>query len=425
MDSRTLTDLISIPLFTGVLGYLTNWTGVLMLFKPLRFYGIPVPGLRTVSRRPGRWAGALPLVSHAGAVGWQGIIPARADTMARTAMDLALGTEVGGAAELYRELEPERIADRLAALAQPQIRGVVEQIARTEHPQLWRDLPVVAREGVHARVQSQLPRIVEHLAAELGGDLSQFIDARQLVTQYFHAHPEQLNELFTSAGRRELRFIQNFGFYFGVPMGFVLFAIVQVYPRSWVLPVGGVLIGGAVNYLGLTMLFAPVHARRWIPWHQALLVRRQPEVGEQFAASVADNVMTVDNIAADLLTGLRSERTMRLLHSTLRPAVGTAIGPARAAVRAAIGSREFDQLRLSAGADTAQSRRPAVDGTDLEGHQVAKVRRFLALRMHKLAPDEFVALLRSGIGQDEWLLLVHGGLLGLLAGLLHLTLFGG
>jgi uncharacterized membrane protein YheB (UPF0754 family) len=424
MDSRTLTDLISIPLFTGVLGYLTNWTGVLMLFKPLRFHGLPIPALRTMSRRPGRRARALPLVSHAGAVGWQGIIPARADTMARTAMDLVLGVEVGGAAELYRELEPERIAERLAALAQPQIRGVVEQIARTDHPQLWRDLPRVAREGVHARVQGQLPQIVEHLAAELGSDLGQFIDARQLVTRYFLAHPEQLNELFADAGRRELRFIQNFGFYFGVPMGFVLFAIVQVYARWWVLPLGGVVIGCAVNYLGLTMLFAPVRARRWIPWHQGLLVRRQPEVGEQFAASVADNVTTVDNIAADLLTGLRSERTMRLLQSTLRPAVGTAIGPARAAVRAAIGSREYDQIRLSVGTDTAQLLRPAVDGADLDSRQARKVRTFLALRMHKLTPDEFVALLRSGIGQDAWLLLVHGGLLGLLAGLLHLGLFG-
>ena len=46
MDHKTLVDLISIPLFTGVIGYVTNWTGVLMLFRPIRFHGVRVPGLR-------------------------------------------------------------------------------------------------------------------------------------------------------------------------------------------------------------------------------------------------------------------------------------------------------------------------------------------------------------------------------------------
>ena len=46
MDRRTLLDLISIPLFTGVIGYITNWTGVIMLFQPMRFHGLRIPGLR-------------------------------------------------------------------------------------------------------------------------------------------------------------------------------------------------------------------------------------------------------------------------------------------------------------------------------------------------------------------------------------------
>ena len=33
MDSDLLKD-ISIPVFTGVIGYIINWTGVWMLFRP-------------------------------------------------------------------------------------------------------------------------------------------------------------------------------------------------------------------------------------------------------------------------------------------------------------------------------------------------------------------------------------------------------
>src|SRR5436190_81479 len=36
---------LTIPLFTGAIGYVTNWTGVWMLFYPVQFAGWRVPGL--------------------------------------------------------------------------------------------------------------------------------------------------------------------------------------------------------------------------------------------------------------------------------------------------------------------------------------------------------------------------------------------
>ena len=36
---------ITIPLFTGAIGYVINWTGVWMLFYPVRFAGFRLPGL--------------------------------------------------------------------------------------------------------------------------------------------------------------------------------------------------------------------------------------------------------------------------------------------------------------------------------------------------------------------------------------------
>ena len=44
MDGELLKEL-TIPLFTGAIGYLTNWSGVWMLFYPIRFAGWRVPGL--------------------------------------------------------------------------------------------------------------------------------------------------------------------------------------------------------------------------------------------------------------------------------------------------------------------------------------------------------------------------------------------
>jgi hypothetical protein len=44
--------------------------------------------------------------------------------------------------------------------------------------------------------------------------------------------------------------------------------------------------------------------------------------------------------------------------------------------------------------------------------------------MRQMGPDDFVEMLRSAIKQDEWLLFVHGAVLGVAAGLLHLAIFG-
>jgi len=75
------------------------------------------------------------------------------------------------------------------------------------------------REAVFARVEQQLPAIVEHLTAEIGENIDQLIDAKLMVISYFEAHPQLICDLFQVIGKKELRFMQNFGFYFGYPDG--------------------------------------------------------------------------------------------------------------------------------------------------------------------------------------------------------------
>lgn len=423
MDGKTLTDLISIPLFTGVMGYVTNWTGVLMLFKPIGFHGVRVPGLRMLFPYLPRRIRILPLIRYDGRLGWQGIVPSRADKMASISVDKGLA-KLGSIGDFYRELEPDRIAEHLTAIAQGEIRDVVEEIMRRENPQLWHDLPPVIKEAVFARVRGQLPAIVKSLTDEIGENVDQLIDAKLMVISYFRKNPELLNELFLIMGRKELTFMKNFGFYFGVPMGFVLFGILQAYPAWWILPLGGVIIGWVVNWIGVTMIFEPVFPNRWVPWRQGLLVKRQPEVSELYSQMVADKVITLQNIGNELLTGPRSDRTLQMLEDSLRPAVDRAVGPARAAVRVAIGSREYDQIRTSLATEATGFAPIAFNDAEFSRRQSGKIYKFIVGQMRQMGPDDFVEMLRSAIKQDEWLLFFHGGALGLFAGFLHLAIFG-
>src|SRR5882672_9499827 len=163
MDHKTI-SLITIPLFTGAIGYVTNWSGVWMLFYPLEFKGFRMPGLAPLARILPRRIQQIPGVMHGG-LGWQGIIPSRAAKMGSIAVDKGIA-KLGSPADFYRQLEPDAIAEHILATARGDMREVVERIMQREHPRLWRDVPPRVREAVHERVQQQLPEIVHTVTDE-------------------------------------------------------------------------------------------------------------------------------------------------------------------------------------------------------------------------------------------------------------------
>src|SRR5690606_40233955 len=165
-------------------------------------------------------------------------------------------------------------------------------------PQLWYTLPSQARELVRDRVRAQLPEILRELTEQLVTNIDQLLDVKQMVIRYFQARPQLLNQLFQVLGAKELRFMQNFGFYFGAPCGLLLVLALHVTGLSplIILPVGGIIIGWVVNWVGINMIFAPATPKWWCPWRQGLLIKRQPEITAGYAALVSTDVVTVANI---------------------------------------------------------------------------------------------------------------------------------
>jgi hypothetical protein len=92
-------------------------------------------------------------------------------------------------------------------------------------------------------------------------------------------------------------------------------------------------------------------------------------------------------------------------------------------LRVAIGSREYDRITSSM-ASEAVDFSSAFDDEEFGREQAERIYEFVAGQMRELPPDDFNELLRSAIKQDEWLLFLHGAVLGFGAGLLHLGIFG-
>src|SRR5690349_3983410 len=303
--SAEVISILTIPLFSGAIGYATNWTGVWMLFNPVEFRGFPLPGLAPLARLLPRRIQQIPGIMNGG-VGWQGIIPSRAAKMGSIAVDKGIA-KIGSPADFYQQLEPDRIAEHILATARGDMRDVVERIMEREHPQLWHDLPPRVREAVHARVQDQLPNIVRTVTDEIGDHVDQLLDIKLMVIRHIEANPALANRIFLEVGRKELRFIINFGFFFGLALGIPLVFITKAVPEWWVLPIGGVIIGFVTNWAALWMIFEPVEPHRIGPFRlHGLFLRRRPEVAEVYGSIIADDIVTLGNIGEELLHGPRS-----------------------------------------------------------------------------------------------------------------------
>jgi uncharacterized membrane protein YheB (UPF0754 family) len=423
MDSETI-SLITVPFFTGAIGYITNWTGVWMLFNPVHFAGFRVPGLSTIAGLMPRKVQQIPGVMHGG-VGWQGIIPSRAAKMGSIAVDKGIA-KVGSASEFYQQLEPEKIAEHILSVARDDIRDVVERIMEREHGQLWNDLPPRVREAVHARVQEQLPDIVRTVTDQIGTHVDQLLDIKLMVIRYMEEDPALANRVYLEVGQKELRFMINFGFVFGFLLGIpTSYITVVLYPKWWLLPIAGVIIGYVTNLVGIWMIFEPVEPRKILGFKfQGLFLKRQPEVSDIYAKIIAEDIVTLGNIGDELLRGRRADRTRQMIETAMRPAVDRAVGPARPAVRVALGTSEYDAIRDSVAEETVDYAVTPLKDPQFSEEQSSAVRKLFAARMRDLGPADFSEMLRTAMREDEWLLYLHGAVLGLVAGFIHLAIFG-
>jgi uncharacterized membrane protein YheB (UPF0754 family) len=419
--SRSTAALIAVPFFTGAIGYVTNWTGVLMLFYPVRFRGWSAPWLRSLAHVLPYRLQQIPGIM-VGGIGWQGIVPSRAAKMGSLAVDVGIA-KLGTPREFFDRLEPEKIAEHIAASLGQEMRPIVDRVMEREQPRLWRELPRALRELVYTRVESQLPEIVHRLTDQIAEHIEQLVDVKLMVIRRFD--PELANRVFLDMGQRELKFIQNFGFAFGFLLGIPVAVLTHFLTAWWILPVLGVAVGYITNWLALWMIYEPPYPRRYGPVRfQGLFVRRQPEVSDVYARIVADEIITVANFGGELLHGPQSDRTRALIESSMEPVIDNAVGPVRPALRMALGGRGYDALRHALATEPVDTMMRPLADPEFSAGRSATMRKLIADRMREMAPEDFAEMLRTATREDEWLLLAHGAVLGFAGGVLHGLVFG-
>ncbi len=188
---------VSIPFVAGIVGWGTNWAAIQLTFYPVEFVG----------RRP--------------FLGWQGIIPSKAEKMSGIFVDKTM-TRLGTLPELFQQMEPKKIADQIIRVMTPRLQGFTDEILRQENRALWKSAPALVKEAIYDRVRDEFPQLVKNLLDEVSERVEELIDFKHMITTRLVDDRALLNRLFQESGEKEFKFIIRSGLYFGFLFGLVL-----------------------------------------------------------------------------------------------------------------------------------------------------------------------------------------------------------
>jgi uncharacterized membrane protein YheB (UPF0754 family) len=386
----------TIPFVAAVVGWATNWVAIWMTFQPVEFRGI----------RP--------------FLGWQGIIPAKAAKMAAIFVDSTMA-KLGTLSEVFERMDPAVIAEHVAATVSPRAEELTDEVMRRAEVYLWDNLPEPVRAAVYDRVREELPGLVRATFRDVDRQIENLVDLKHLVVNRLVAEPVLLNRLFLECGAAEFRFIIRSGLYFGFLFGLVQLAVWIVAPARWVLPVFGLAVGLATNWIALNLVFRPLEPVRVGPWTvQGLFLKRQPEVAATWSRLVSTEVLTLRHLVEAMLFGPRADRTRTLIRRHVKPLVDLALGPLRGVAQAAVGLRGFAGIKEGVGETAIEVALEPFEDRAFVLDRASAVASDLTYRMRHMPPAEFQDLLRPCFQEDEVKLILLGGALGLLAGFLQL-----
>ncbi len=392
----------SIPFVAAIIGWITNWVAIKLTFKPLEFVGI----------RP--------------FLGWQGIIPQKARKMAEIFVDKTM-YRLGTLKEAFQSMEPEKMAEHIAAIMEPRLDSYTNEILYYRHPRLWKVLPEPVKQQVYARVRAEMPGLIENLIADVAEDIENLVDFKHMLTERLEGDKKLLNRLFLDAGEVEFRFIVRSGLYFGFLFGLIQLAVWIFYKEWWVLPAFGIAVGYATNWFAINIIFRPLNPVKLGRYTlQGVFLKRQKEVAAVWCKLVTTEILTLQHIIYAVMFGPRSERAQALIRKHIEPVADRVVETYRPMAGVAVSDEKLAEIRDLIGSKAVGVSTDPFDHWPFNRERGRLAEELLRERMESLPSEEFQDLLRPCFQEDEMKLILTGAALGQRAGIAQLVfVFGG
>ncbi len=386
---------IAIPFVGAFIGWFTNWKAIKLTFYPKTFWGIP-PFL-----------------------GWQGIVPRKAEKMAGMAIDL-ITSKLLSVDEIFSRIDPKRMAEEMRAPIISIVPSLIHETMEEYAPRIWESLPGMVRERVVRKAMDDIPQVIADIIHEIRIHPAEVLDLRQMVIDACKRDPGLLIRIFQTVGKNEFRFIELSGLIFGIPFGLLQMFIWFFIQPWWFLTFGGALVGGFINWLAIVMIFNPKHPRKFGPFVlHGLFMRRQNEVAVAYSKMVADELLNPQNIIDGILKGPLSDGLFRIISKHVKAAIDKEAGLVKPFLQFMIGTQTYIEMKNRA-VDKIMLQAPKLLKTTFDySKEAMDIETSLREKLISLPVEDFEDMLHPVFKEDEWILIALGVVLGGLVGYLQ------
>ncbi|MDO8416683.1 MAG: hypothetical protein Q7S87_10785 [Agitococcus sp.] len=389
-----------IPLVASIVTWLHVWMALKMVFYPIGFWGFHVAGLP---------------------VGWQGIVPRKAGKISGILVDQSI-SKIGSLDEFFREMKPDEMAEFISETLMENVEEFIDEVMGERNKTLWENLPLGIKRRIYQHVRKQVPSIMDGLVTELTFNVESLVDMRQMVVSQMENDRAMMVRMFLRVGQKEINFIWHISAAIGLFFGIIQMGVWLVVPWHWTLVFWAALWGLLTNWLAIWMVFNPIEPKKFMgmTFHGAFM-RRQDEVTEVFAHISTRELFTIKQIMTEMMFGPKADKTRKVIKRHVGKMLDSPI--VRTAIQMTMGWDEYAKLKDTIIDKSIAATMVPISDAGLNESRAAKVNELFLDRMRKLTPAEFQNLLRPAFQEDEWILIVLGGVTGALAGWLQL-IFG-
>jgi len=151
-----------------------------------------------------------------------------------------------------------------------------------------------------------------------------------------------------------------------------------------------------------------------------LFLRRKFEVADKFALISTQEVVNLKNLMQEVLTGPRSDRTRAIIKRHMRPLLES--GVVRTAVQLTLGAEGYAHIKMLVVDKAVAMTIGPLSDPRFNRERAGIIHEIFRDKMRLMSNAEFQGLLRPAFQEDEWILIILGAVLGLIAGYLQLVL---
>ena len=412
---------LSIIPVTAFVTWAHVWMALKMVFYPINFWGFHL--------------GPLP-------VGWQGIVPRKAGRISGIITDNTL-SKLGSIREFLQAMDPDDMARIIGEQVGFELEHLIGEVMMDRNAVLWENLPFAIKRRIYAQAQKQMPAILRELVTELTMNVESLVDMREMVVSQMEGDRRLMVRMFLKVGQKEINFIWHISALIGMFFGIFQMIVWFVVPWHWTVPFWAAIWGFLTNWIAIWMVFNPLYphpvkypqffartTNRKFPWIkpviprigtyniQGAFMKRQDEVSDVFASVVTEDLITLKSIMTEMMYGGRKDKTRRIIKRHINEIMETPL--VRTSLQLSLGPKEYAKLKTDLIDRSIEITMVPVCDPAFNASRAQKIYQMFRDRIRELTPKEFQNLLRPAFQEDEWILILLGGVTGFVAGLIHL-----